>query len=139
MHNLYKAKELLLSGGYTCVISGNKTCYTSMLRGVKPLVQWLNEEIDVNGCCAADKVIGKATAFLYVLLGVTSVYAHVISKPALHVLQQHGVHIRYSTLVENIINRKGDGICPFEATVIDINDPQTAYEAILKKMTEMEI
>ena len=29
---------------------------------------------DLRGFCAADKVIGKATAFLYVLMGVNSVY-----------------------------------------------------------------
>ncbi|MCI6714185.1 MAG: DUF1893 domain-containing protein [Lachnospiraceae bacterium] len=133
------AKEKLLSEGYTCVLCSGSTVYTSALRGVKPLVQWLKNGTDVKGFYAADKVVGKATAFLYVLLGVQAVYAHVISRPALAVLKENGIEVQYGTLVENIINRKGDGICPFEEAVIKISDAHEAYPAILRKMKEMNI
>lgn len=33
----------------------------------------------------------------------------------------------------------GDEICPFEAAVLEIAKPQAAYEAILRKMAEMNI
>ena len=62
-----------------------------------------------------------------------------ISEPALAVLEANGIHAEYGQLVPNIINRKGDGICPFEMAVMDITDPETAYEAILRKMQEMNI
>lgn len=136
---LTRAKELLISGQYTCVICRGDTVYTSTLRGVKPLVQWLEGGMDMQGFSAADKVIGKATAYLYVLLGVREVYAHVISEPALTVLRGHGIRTEYGTLVENIINRKGDGICPFEAAVMDAQEPRTAYAAIRDKMMQMNI
>lgn len=133
------AKETLLSEGYTCVLVSGSTVYTSTLRGVKPLVQWLENGTDMKGFYAADKVIGKATAFLYVLLGVRAVYAHVISKSALAVLQENKIEVQCGTLVENIINRKGDGICPFEEAVLDICNAGEAYPAILRKMKEMNI
>ena len=139
MKNLEFAKETLLNNDYTCVICQGETVYTSTFRGVKPLVQWLDRKLDVKGFSAADKVIGRATAFLYVLLEVQEVYAHVISKPALAVLEAHGVQVQYGTLVENIINRAGTGICPFEETVMGIEDPQNAYAAIRQKMQEMNI
>ena len=45
----------------------------------------------------------------------------------------------YGKLVEHIINRKGDGICPFEEAVLEIQDRSQAYEAILQKMEKMGI
>lgn len=133
------AKEKLLSEGYTCVILNGPTVYTSTLRGVKPLVQWLENGTDMKGFYAADKVVGKATAFLYVLLGVKAVYANVISQSALAVLQGNHIEVQYGSLVENIVNRKGDGICPFEQTVMEIGSAAEAYPAILGKMKEMNI
>lgn len=137
--NLDKAREILETGGYTCVLTDGTTVHTSNFRGVKPLVQFLQSRTIPSGFSAADKVVGRATAYLYVLLGVKEIYSQVISEPALSVLQFHGIYVQYGNLVPNIINRKGDGICPFEAAVMKIQDPHIAYNAILQKMKEMNI
>ena len=50
-----------------------------------------------------------------------------------------GIQASFETLTDNIINRAGDGICPFEAAVLGIDDPDEAYRAILDKMREMRI
>lgn len=88
------AKAMLESGGYTCVLTDGTAVYTSTLRGVKPLVQFL---------------------------------------------ESRTIHVQYGKKVLNIINRMGDGICPFEAAVMGITDPVAAYHAILHKMQEMNI
>lgn len=134
-----KARLALEQGKYTCVLTDGKITYSSQSRGVKPLVQFLAKENLPQGLFAADKVVGKATAYLYVLLRVNGLYAKVISKPALAVLREYGISVQYETLAENVINRKGDGICPFEEAVLEIDDPETAYDAILKKMKEFNI
>ena len=136
---LENAKNRLDAEGYTCVITDGEKEYTSRQRGVKPLVQFLQQGCIPPQAHAADKVVGKATAYLYVLLQVRALYAQVISKPALAVLQNHGIFVQYRTLTENIINRTGDGICPFEAAVMEIDDPDRAYDAIREKMREMNI
>ncbi len=139
MTDLIKAKNKLREGDFTCVLCrGNEMCL-SHARGVKPLVSWYEQNVILNGFSAADKVVGKATAFLYVLHGVNSVYANVISRPALDVLKSYGISVEYNELVNNIINRSGDGICPFEAAVKDISDKEMAYLKILDKMAEMNI
>lgn len=138
-HDLEKAKTMLSTGNFTCVLCWGEITHTSAFRGVKPLVQWLRSGTDFSHFCAADKVIGRATAFLYLLLGIEHIYAQVISRPALGVFQAHGIHAEYGQLADNIINRRGDGLCPFEAAVLDIQDPRSAYDAILKKMDEMNI
>ena len=137
MRGLKKAKECLLSGEYTCVLYKEDALITSTRRGVSPLVKWLEAGDDFNGYYAADKVVGKATAFLYVLLGVTAVYARVISEPALEVLKTYEIEVVYDTVVEHIINRQGDGICPFEAAILTVDTAETAYKMILDKMKEM--
>ena len=139
MTDLKRAKDLLQNGAYTCVLCEQGNCMSTTLRGVKPLVQWLQEGGVHKDFSAADKVVGKATAFLYCLLGAKAVYASVMSRPAMEVLQQHGIYTECDRQVENIINRAGDGICPFEEAVLHIVEPETAYQAILAKMEAMGI
>ena len=136
---LSAVREILESGGYTCVLSNGSFNHTSNLRGVKPLVRLCEKGYTPQGLIAADKVVGKATAYLYVLLKVQALYAKVISQSAIAVLQKYGINVQYETLVSNIINRKGDGICPFEQAVMDIENPEKAYQAIIDKMREMNI
>ncbi len=139
MNDLLKAKETLLSGGFTCVLCKGESVATSQSRGVRPLVSWQESRQDFQGYSAADKVVGKATAFLYALLGVKAVYAGIISRSALEVLVGSGIHAEYGALVDNIINRAGDGICPFEQAVLSISEPEEAYRAICEKMKEMNM
>ena len=139
MNNLEKAKKLLAEGNLTCVMCSDSDTLTFTARGVKPLVMLLRDGKRLDTYSAADKVVGRATAFLYVLLGVKRVHANVMSRAALSVLNDLGAEASFDTLADNIINRAGDGICPFEAAVLGINDPDAAYVAILDKMREMRI
>ena len=139
MVDLEQAKEILKSGNYTAVLCKGQEIYTSDLRGVKPLVIWVESGKNFGGFSAADKVVGKATAFLYLKLAVRQIYAQIISKPALNLLKDSGISITYGTLVENIINRQGNGICPFEQQVLHISDVNDAYIAIREKMHQMNI
>ncbi len=139
MNDLVKAERLLTSNDYTCVLCKDEEVIVSTQRGVKPLVALFESDKSVKNFCAADKVVGKATAFLYVLLEVRAVYACVISKTALNLLTEHGIEVRHGVCVDNIINRQGDGICPFEEAVLDIVEPKSAYMVIRKKMSELNV
>lgn len=138
MTELKRAKVILNLSEYTCVLSDGEREIFSLERGVKPLVGWLDSGEDFSRFCAADKVVGKATAFLYVLLKIKGVYARVISKRAMQVLKEHGIYVEYDTEVEHIINRAGDGICPFEKAVLEEDNPQKAYEVIVRKIAEIK-
>ena len=89
--NLTRAIEQLNSGVCTCVLCKEDIVCTSTERGVKPLLNWLDRGVDLHGFSAADKVVGKAAAFLYVLLGVKEVYAPVMSESAIYTLAGNGV------------------------------------------------
>ena len=137
--DLQNAKTLLQEGEHTCVLCRGQEIYTTRERGVKPLVRWLTEETDLRGFSAADKVVGKATAYLYCLLGVKAVHSLVMSGAAAQVLEENGISASQDKLVENIINRQGTGICPFEEAVWEIQNLQEALTAIRNKMVQMHI
>ena len=137
--DLAAARELLKTGSYTCVLVRDNTQFTATERGVKPLVRWLTEGLEARDFSAADRVVGRATAYLYRLLGVREVYAQVMSRAAAEVLEAGRIRHSCETLVDNIINRQGTGICPFEAAVLHIQDPHTALTAIREKMAQMNI
>lgn len=137
MENLHKAKELLASGSYTCVVCCEDSVYTTTQRGVAPLLHWLDSGINLAGFSAADRVVGRGAAFLYCLLGVKEVYARVMSKPAAEVLRAHGITASADASVEGIINREGTGPCPFEAAVMDIQKAEEALVAIRDKRRQM--
>ena len=135
MNDLERAKSILQSGGYTCVLCRGDNLHTSQHRGVRPLLDLL--EADVAGFCAADKVVGKATAFLYCLLKVKAVHAQVISQAALQVLQEGGIAVTWDDQVDYIKNRAGDGRCPMEQATENVHNPQDALVAIQKKLKEL--
>lgn len=138
MDNLLKARNLLESGNYTCVVCREDTLYTTSHRGVAPLLEWLDSGTDLTGFSAADRVVGRGAAFLYCLLGVKEVHARVMSRPALDVLGAYGITASADTFVEGIINRTGTGPCPFEAAVMNIHDAKTALDAIRHKRRQMQ-
>ena len=135
--DLEKAKELLEDVKATCAFVKNEESFYSLERGVAPLLKLLWEGNSLAGFSAADKVVGKAAAFLYVLLKVERLYAGVISKYALEVLDKYGVTVEYGQLVEAIRNRRGDGFCPLEMAVLHIDDPNEAVEVVLRKQEEL--
>ncbi len=136
MKNLSKAKEIL-SDGHTCVLVSDEDTVITDERGVLPLVKWIDEGKAFEGYSAADKVVGKAAALLYITLGVKNIWAGVISKPAAEVFEQFGIEYWYDTLADAIINRRGDGFCPMETAVKNISSPEEALVAVKNKLNEL--
>lgn len=141
MNDIEKAKELLQQGKYTCVLCKGDTVYTSTFQGVAPMVEWLGSGADLRGYSAADKIVGKASAMLFVLAGVKEVYAPVMSEGAINTLSHHGIRCLCDTRTDGIINRTGTGSCPMEQAVRNIQEPSAAFEAIKRtqKLLKMQI
>ncbi len=137
MTDLERAKEMLSGSEYTCVLCLDDMTFTSTANGIKPLNWWLRDGCRFEGLSAADRVVGRAAAFLYVLLGVKEVYADVMSESAIGVLDQYCIKWSYGKLVRNILNRTGDDLCPMEKIALDHVDPEQAYTALKKKIAEL--
>ena len=113
-----------------CTVTTGGTSVETSPEEAEPLLSWLDEGVDAEGFSAADRVVGKATAYLYCLLGVTEVYAHVMSVPAAKVLQDAGIRASFGQLVEGIQNRQKNGPCPMEHATRSCTTPAEALTAI---------
>lgn len=133
------AVNILKTENLTCVICGNGTIYKSCERGVKPLLNLIDNDCDITGFCAADKVVGNGAAYLYVLLGVSEVYAGIISKPAKDTLDMHGITVFYDKITDEIRNRTNTGRCPMEVAVEGAFDAKDAMERIRNKLREINV
>lgn len=124
---------------FTCLIKkDDKIIFSSTINGIKPLLEIKEKEIDVKGAVAYDKIVGKAASLIYVYLGVKEIHADVISESAISVLDRYKIKYDYKKIVDKIINRKGDDICPMEKTVLLVDDPEEAFIALNNKVTQMQ-
>jgi len=138
MHEeLERAKELMILEGYTCVITLDGITFKSKEKGVRPLLDWLYSGNKYTGWRLCDKVVGKAAAFLHIILGVREIYAEVISEPAKALLEENNITVTADTVVPEILNQTKDGPHPLETAVeniTDVNDSIMAVELALKRM-----
>lgn len=126
----------LKANNYAIIASNG---YYSCDSGIKPVIDKLNENIEYfKDLIVADKIIGKASAMLLTLSKVKEVYCLVLSISGKEILDANNIVCHYEQLVPNIINRKGDDICPMEKTVKDINDLNDAYIALNRKLSSLK-
>ena len=132
--NIYELKDILLKENHTIVIyKSDASVVVADDRGVAPLMKLLKENKEqLRDSMIADKVIGKAAALLMVYAGVKEVFTPTISVPAIEVFEKHDIKITYDKVVERIINRKGDGLCPMETLCLSVENPEEAFLKIQK-------
>lgn len=138
MSNIERAKQLLITGNYTCVLCKEQTVYTSTKNGISPILDFIDSKTDLNNFSAADKIVGKAAAMLFIIAGVSEIYAEVMSNSAVEILKKYNIAFSYKVLTDKIINRKGNGICPMEETVAEINNMSAALYAIRQKREQLK-
>lgn len=137
MSDIEKARNLLREKGYTCVLCKGDLLYTSEKRGVVPVFEKLEQNINLTGFSAADKVVGKAAAMLFHIAGIAVLYTDVLSVPAKEYLEKTDITFSYGTLTDRIVNRSGDGLCPMESAVSGIDNADEGYIAIKNKLDEL--
>lgn len=138
-NTLERAKTLLHDKKLSIVLIKDSDIYTSVKRGISPILDIIDENRELMlGADIADKVIGKAAAMLMAANGVKNVYTDVISKHALDVFNKNGISCEYGRSVPYIVNRKGDGMCPMEQTVLNLTDIKYAETLLRNKLKELQ-
>lgn len=126
-----------LKDDLTCVLVKGDLIYTSNKKGIAPILDFINEGIDLNGFSVADRIVGRAISFLYIYSGIKEAYGEVMSYGAMDLLKKHHINYSYQNATDKIINRKGDDICPMEKTVIDVDDEKIAYKLLDEKLKSL--
>ena len=136
MTDLETAKANL--AGHSICLCRDGDIITDDGRGISPMMRFIAEGRDLSGWSAADVIVGKAAAMLFVKAGIISVYGKVTSTAGRDYLILHEIPCSWDTLTENIIDRSGDDICPMEKTVADICDTDEGYEALRSKLLSLQ-
>ncbi len=132
-----RAKSLLPGHSLCLCLCRGDALIIEDSRGISPLIRLLNDETDLSGFSAADQIVGKAAAMLFVKAGVAAVHGVVTSQAGKDYLDRSGVPCSFDTLAPYIVNRAGTGVCPMEETVAGIDDPDEAFAALKAKLAAM--
>ena len=136
-NSVLETAKSLLSPSLRCAIIGKNGMFTSGKAGISPLIEVIDNG-NYFGCIAADRIVGKAAALLYILLEAKEVYGEVMSAEGERILSEFGIKHSYGQKVEYIRNRTGDGVCPMEMAVKDISEPVKALDAIRAELMRLK-
>lgn len=107
-------------------------------KGVRDLEDLLDHSpATLRGAVIADKVIGKAAAGMMAYGGVSEVYADVMSRKALPMLQDNRIAYSYGQLVDAIVIPKGDSRCPLEQIVAPATTAEETVTLLRRHFEEM--
>lgn len=140
MRPLKKAKQMIKKGEAGCVIIKDNEMIRSLNgRGVSPLITiYENEPQVMQDSYIIDKIIGKAAAMIIMLGGAKKVYGEIMSVSGYDFLQEQGCTVDYGQKVEQIVNRSGDGMCPLEKSILNIEDPEKAYQQLKRTLNRLK-
>ncbi len=133
MNNLEMVKKELYNKKASLVVlyaNGElKAYYQNRINDIRAI---LNEDKEaLRGAIIADKVIGKVASSILTIAGVKQIYADVISKYAIPVLEENNIEYEYKKLVEYIQNNDKTGMCPMENKFKDEHDIMKIYTQML--------
>jgi len=112
--------------------SEGEIAHSSKERGIKPLYMIYTSGSRFTGdALLIDRVIGLGAAKIAVELGITKVWALVMSVPAKNYLISTGIEVQHVTLVEHIQNREGTGFCPVETIAVRTRTEETLWFEVM--------
>lgn len=126
-----------LLGGAALAVTNSESVKRYTGRGIAPLLELYESSECIKGLIAADKVVGKAAAFIYTELMPKSVCAEVMSEGAAAILKESGIECFSDVVVKDVLNRDKTRLCPMETAVKDCLSFDEAYpriRAALKKI-----
>ncbi len=78
--------------------------------------------------------MGKGAVVLAIFIGANKLVTPIISKDALSLANEYNLEVTYNTVVPYIINRDGDGRCPIESSVLEIESIKDGFNKIIKTL-----
>lgn len=123
---LYEKKASLV------VLYENGECkeyYQNRINDIKDILR--ENKLALKDAVIADKVIGKVAASVLTVAGVKEIYADVMSKHAIPVLEKNNIKYEYKTLTEYVINNDKTGMCPMENKYKDEQDINRIYNEMV--------
>lgn len=133
MTNLEIVKEKLYSTKASLVVLySNGECkeyYQNRIKDIKEILKENREAL--QGAVIADKVIGKVAGSILTVAGVKEIYADVISKYAIPILDNNDIKYEYKYLTDYVQNNEKTGMCPMENKYKEETNINKIYNEII--------
>lgn len=126
-------KKLYETNASLVVLYANGECkayYQNRIKDIKEILQ--QDKLALQGAIIADKVIGKVAGSILTVAGVKEIYADVMSRYAIAVLEENHVTYAYNYLTEYIQNNDKTGMCPMENKYKDQTDISVIYNEMIQ-------
>jgi hypothetical protein len=105
--------------------------YTSKGFGLWPLYHFYKKNDPYFPVQIYDKVTGTGAArFILAMGNVNYVYTMVITKNAYTLLKQHNIDVDYDEMVESILNKQKNDLCPVEKLSLQHDDFSNFMQAL---------
>ena len=113
------------------IYKDNAVIFTSDYKGVRPMMEYMKAYgPSQEPLTVVDRIMGRGAVMLAALINAKTIKTPIISETALELAKVHGLTVEADKVVPYIINREGNGRCPIETSVLEIEDVQEGYEAI---------
>ena len=123
-------ESFLKSGDTIRIISPDGKVFRSQRKGISPLLSYIEQNCPhMDEVVILDKVTGNAAALLMKKALCREVFSAIGSKLAAETLEVFGIASYFMKTVPHIINRGGNGRCPFEEMSIG-KSPDEFYELV---------
>lgn len=118
------------------ILKEGEIVFTSNKDGMQPLLEAINclGLPILRDSIVVDKIVGKAAALLISYIKAREVHCIVLSVRAKEVLDKQDIKYYSETMIQEIRNKLGTDICPFEKAVIDVVEPEEGYKRLTAKM-----
>jgi hypothetical protein len=130
MNDLETAKTQLIRNQLTLIFIKNGAILfetqSHRISGFLTAIHELGRKLE--DASVADKVVGRAVALLCAYTGIKAIYAETLSMKARDVLEKAGITCEWKGLVDTILDRSKNDVCPFEKAAAGISSPKEAYE-----------
>jgi hypothetical protein len=129
MNDLFES--FLKSDDTLWVLKANTPIFQSKKEGIESLLDYIGKFSPCNDDVTVfDRVVGNAAALLLERIRCKKIYSSIGSGYALETLNNQGIPSYFVKVVPYILNRKKDGMCPFEQLSIG-KSPEEFYKSII--------
>jgi hypothetical protein len=135
--DLKLAKQRLTQKNLSLVIAEKgRVLFETQASGISGLLEAIKKLGNkMAGASVADRIVGRAAAFLFAYSGAGAVFAITISDSGIEVLGNHNIAYEFDERVPSILNLSKTDVCPFEKLATKFSNPKEAYEELKARCT----
>lgn len=109
-------------------------------RNLKPVFVALEEnKNNFKDAYIVDRRISKASAILFVYGNAKNIKTPIMTKPAKELFDKFGIKYETNEIADSVFDKNSKIKCPLEKSIIDIDNPQIAYDILKRKVFPMGI